>query len=154
MVNRFTLKAVAGYPLTVYGKGAQLRSYLSVNDTLRCLIFVAKHWARSSELKIYNEFTETFNVNMQADYVQWVDNQFGLELEIGNIENLRKKLEEDYYNCVYTSLSERGLESHLLTGEIQEEILEKSISNKAALESSRISRELKWKVLHHISTGE
>ncbi len=36
-LNRFTLQAVIGHPLTVYGKGGQTRGYLNIVDTLRCV---------------------------------------------------------------------------------------------------------------------
>ena len=34
VLNRFVVQAVAGYPLTVYGKGGQTRGYLNIKDTL------------------------------------------------------------------------------------------------------------------------
>ncbi|MDZ7681668.1 MAG: NAD-dependent epimerase/dehydratase family protein [Fodinibius sp.] len=37
LVNRFLVQAVAGVPLTVYGKGEQVRGYLNINDTLQCI---------------------------------------------------------------------------------------------------------------------
>ena len=37
VVNRFLVQAVAGVPLTVYGKGGQIRGYLNLNDTLQCV---------------------------------------------------------------------------------------------------------------------
>ena len=37
VVNRFLVQAVAGVPLTVYGKGGQTRGYLNLKDTLQCV---------------------------------------------------------------------------------------------------------------------
>ncbi|MGD8740203.1 MAG: NAD-dependent epimerase/dehydratase family protein, partial [Desulfobacterales bacterium] len=36
VLNRFVVQAVAGYPLSVYGKGGQTRGYLNIKDTLNC----------------------------------------------------------------------------------------------------------------------
>ena len=36
-MNRFLVQAVAGVPLTVYGKGGQTRGYLNIRDTLQCV---------------------------------------------------------------------------------------------------------------------
>jgi len=37
VLNRFVVQAVAGYPLTVYGKGGQTRGYINIKDTLQCV---------------------------------------------------------------------------------------------------------------------
>ena len=37
VLNRFIVQAVAGYPLTVYGKGGQTRGYINIKDTLQCV---------------------------------------------------------------------------------------------------------------------
>lgn len=41
VVNRFMVQAVAGVPLTVYGKGGQVRGYLDIRDTLQCIQLAA-----------------------------------------------------------------------------------------------------------------
>ena len=41
VVNRFLVQAVAGIPLTVYGKGGQVRGYLNLRDTLQCIALAA-----------------------------------------------------------------------------------------------------------------
>jgi UDP-sulfoquinovose synthase len=38
VLNRFVVQAVAGYPLSVYGKGGQTRGYLNIKDTLNCVL--------------------------------------------------------------------------------------------------------------------
>ena len=40
-MNRFLVQAVAGVPLTVYGKGGQVRGYLNLRDTLQCVALAA-----------------------------------------------------------------------------------------------------------------
>ena len=36
-LNRFCVQALIGYPMTVYGKGAQQRGFLNIRDTLSCV---------------------------------------------------------------------------------------------------------------------
>lgn len=43
VVNRFLVQAVAGVPLTVYGKGGQTRGYLNLKDTLQCVELAMTH---------------------------------------------------------------------------------------------------------------
>ena len=67
VVNRFLVQAVAGIPLTVYGKGGQTRGYLNLRDTLQCIALAAAHPPKKGELRILNQFTETFSINELAD---------------------------------------------------------------------------------------
>ena len=78
VVNRFLVQAVAGVPLTVYGKGGQTRGYLNLRDTLQCVRLAAQNPAGKGELKIYNQLTETFSVNDIADRVKTVGDAMGL----------------------------------------------------------------------------
>ena len=52
IINRFITQAVAGYPLTVYGKGGQTRGYLNIKDTLQCVYKSFLSPAKSGELRI------------------------------------------------------------------------------------------------------
>lgn len=46
VINRFIVQAVAGYPLTIYGKGGQTRGYINIDDTLQCVAVAVQHPAR------------------------------------------------------------------------------------------------------------
>ncbi len=70
VVNRFLVQAVAGVPLTVYGKGGQVRGYLNLRDTLQCIALAASNAPGKGELRILNQFTETFSINQLADRVR------------------------------------------------------------------------------------
>ncbi len=144
VINRFVVQAVAGYPLTVYGKGGQTRGYLNLKDTLQCLLLAAENPADSGEMKIYNQLTETFSVNEIADHVQRVGKQFGLDVQIKSIENPRKELEEHYYNPAHTGLLELGLKPNYLTDEALGEIIQKVIQYKDDIVQDRIFRGVKW----------
>lgn len=51
VLNRFVVQAVAGYPLTVYGKGGQTRGYLNIKDTLQCIRLSLENPAKVGELR-------------------------------------------------------------------------------------------------------
>ena len=63
VVNRFLVQAVAGIPLTVYGKGGQIRGYLNLKDTLQCVELAMNNPVEKGDLRILNQFTEQFSVN-------------------------------------------------------------------------------------------
>lgn len=123
LVNRFVTQAVAGIPLTVYGKGGQTRGYLNLLDTLQCIKLATDTPVDSGELRILNQFTETFSVNDLAEQVERVGNELGLKVRVESIENPRKEPEEHYYNPVHSGLVELGLEPHFLTDDRLAEIM-------------------------------
>jgi len=118
VLNRFVVQAVAGFPLTVYGKGGQTRGYLNIRDTLQCVGLALAHAAKGGEFRVFNQFTETFTVNELAERVAQAASSLGLKTTIRNIDNPRKEAEEHYYNPMHTGLLELGLKPHPLTEEV------------------------------------
>ena len=90
VVNRFLVQAVAGVPLTVYGKGGQTRGYLNIIDTINCVGLAAMNPVELGELRILNQFTEQITVNKIAEKVYRVGNGLGLNVQINHINNPRK----------------------------------------------------------------
>ena len=145
VVNRFLVQAVAGVPLTVYGKGGQVRGYLNLKDTLQCVELAMNTPAGAGELRILNQFTETFSVNELAERVQRVGNQMGLNVAVKSIDNPRKELEDHYYNPVHSGLLELGLEPNYMTDEIVAAMLEKVIQYKDHIDTKKIMPRVRWK---------
>jgi UDP-sulfoquinovose synthase len=144
VVNRFLAQAVAGVPLTVYGKGGQTRGYLNLIDTLQCVRLAAECPAKSGELRIMNQFTELFSVNEIAEKVKRVGDSLGLKVEIDKIPNPRKEKEEHYYNAHFSQLLDLGLKPHLMTDEVLAGMLERVIPHKAQIEIRKIMPRVKW----------
>ena len=144
VLNRFIVQAVAGYPLTVYGKGGQTRGYLNIRDTLNCVRLAAENPSAAGELKIFNQFTETFTVNELADRVQRVGNRFKLNVKIKSIKNPRKEAEEHYYNPANTGLIDLGLEPNFLTDDILAQMLEFVINHKKKINTDQIFKKITW----------
>ena len=144
VLNRFIVQAVAGYPLTVYGKGGQTRGYINIKDTLQCVYLAAENPPKEGDLRIFNQITETFMVNELAEKVKQVGAKLGYDVKINHIENPRKEAEEHYYNPKYTGLIEIGLKPHPLTEEVligMFEIVEKYKDN---INPTCIFRGIKW----------
>jgi UDP-sulfoquinovose synthase len=144
VLNRFVVQAVGGYPLTVYGKGGQTRGYLNIKDTLNCIRLSMENPAEKGELRIFNQFTETFSVNQLAEKVQVVGNAMGLNVQINSIENPRKEKEEHYYNPKHTGLLELGLQPHFLTDEVLSEMMQCVMKHKDGIHHHKIFRGTKW----------
>jgi len=144
VLNRFVVQAVAGYPLTIYGKGGQTRGYLNIQDTCNCVALSLDNPAKKGELRIFNQFTETFSVNDLADKVRSVGNALGLRVKTNNLENPRKEKEEHYYNPKHTGLLDLGLKPNFLTDEVLAEMLEYAMKHKSNIQEHKIFRGTKW----------
>jgi UDP-sulfoquinovose synthase len=145
VLNRFITQAVANYPLTVYGKGEQTRGYLNIKDALNCVRLSLENPAEQGELKIFNQFTETFTVNELAVKVQSAAKLIGLNVEINNIENPRDELEDHYYKPQHTGLLDLGLDPIFLTDDVLVKMLEKVVTYKNSIEIHKIYSGTKWK---------
>jgi UDP-sulfoquinovose synthase len=138
------VQAVAGFPLTIYGKGGQTRGYLDIKDTMQCVRLSVENPPQKGELRILNQFVELFSVNKLAKMVQRVGNQLGLGVQIGAVENPRKEAEEHYYNPVHKGLFELGLEPHHLTDNVLAEMLETVARFKENIQRHKVVRRVKW----------
>jgi UDP-sulfoquinovose synthase len=144
VINRFVVQAVAGYPLTVYGKGGQTRGYLNIIDTLSCVQLCVENPPKTGGLRIFNQFTETFSVNELAYKVEQVGNLLGLNVKVQHIENPRYEKEEHYYNPKHTGLISLGLNPHFLSDKILAEMMEYVIKYKQNIEQHKIFKGVKW----------
>ena len=144
LVNRFVVQAVAGVPLTVFGKGGQTRGYLNLNDTLQCVTLAVESPVDAGELRILNQFTETFSVNDVAAITKRVGDELGLDVQVESIENPRKEPEDHYYNPAHSGLIELGLQPTFLTDDVMRGMLELVLAHREAIDTSRIFPRVKW----------
>jgi UDP-sulfoquinovose synthase len=122
-LNRFCVQAVAGIPLTVYGKGGQNRGFLNIRDTLRCVELAVTNAAQDGEYRVFNQFTETFSVSDLAHLVVDQAQKLGIQATIEHSQNPRVELEEHYYNPANSRLLELGLRPHFLSDVLVESML-------------------------------
>ena len=144
VVNRFLAQAVAGVPLTVYGKGGQTRGYLNLKDTLQCVRLAAEHPAGAGELRVFNQFTEQFSVNELAERVRRAGAAMGLPVQIESIRNPRKEREEHYYNAAHSGLLELGLQPHFMTDDVLAAMLETIIPFRESIDPKKIMPRVSW----------
>ena len=144
VVNRMLVQAVAGVPLTVYGKGGQKRGYLDLRDTLQCVELALNNPVEPGDLRILNQFVEVFSVNELAERVQRVGNARGLEVKIAHIENPRKEKEDHHYNPAHSGLTELGLVPHPMDDAALDGILDVVARNADRIDPQRILPRVSW----------
>jgi UDP-sulfoquinovose synthase len=145
VLNRFVVQSVAGYPLTVYGKGGQTRGYINIRDTVVCVELAMLNPPDAGGLNIYNQVTETFSVNELAEKVAGAGGQRGHAVEIRSIENPRVEKEEHYYNPTYTGLKELGLEPHYLTEAALDRMFAVVEQHRDRIAEHKIFRGVQWR---------
>ena len=144
VVNRFLVQALAAIPLTVYGKGGQTRGYLNIRDTLQCIMLAAVNPAAKGELRIFNQFTETFSVLDIAEHIQRVGRSMSLQVRIQNIANPRKEKEEHYYNPAHSGLTDLGLKPHLMTDDVLAGMLDRIARYRNRIVAERTQPRVRW----------
>lgn len=136
-LNRFCAQAAIDYPLSVYGKGGQTRGFLDIRDTVRCIELACLNPPARGEFRVFNQFTEQFNVLELAQAVQTAAKKLGLRVRIEHLPDPRVEAEEHYYNAKHTRLIDLGLQPHRLS-----ESLLDSLINVAVQFADRIRPEL------------
>lgn len=144
VVNRFLVQAVAGVPLTVYGKGGQIRGYLNIKDTLNCVELAMNNPVFPGELRILNQFTETFTVNEIAEKISNVGNGLGLDIQVKSVGNPRRELEDHYYNPAHSGLLDLGLDAHYMNDDVVAAMLEQVMRYKSHIDVRKILPRVKW----------
>tara|TARA_B100001123_G_C15277619_1_gene1012822 strand:- start:590 stop:1744 length:1155 start_codon:yes stop_codon:yes gene_type:complete len=145
IINRFIVQAVAGIPLTIYGSGHQIRGYINIKDTIKCINLAIKNQPRRGDLKIFNQFTEQFNVKDLANKISKSLKLLDIKTKIQKINNPRIEKEKHYYNAKNSGMKKLGLKPTLLTDKIIIEIAKYVISNKDKINKSIILPRSNWK---------
>jgi UDP-sulfoquinovose synthase len=144
-LNRFCVQAVAGIPLTVYGRGGQTRGFLNIRDTLRCVELSILNPPRSGEYRVFNQFTEMFNILGLAELVKQQAEKLGHKVSIEHLENPRIEAEVHYYNPRHQKLIELGLVPHLLSDVLVTGMLSRIQEHGHRIKRDIIQPHVRWK---------
>jgi len=144
-LNRFCVQAVAGIPLTVYGRGGQTRGFLNIRDTLRCVELSILNPPAAGEYRVFNQFTETFNVLELAQMVKAQSETLGLRVEIDHLKNPRVEAEQHYYNPIHRKLTELGLQPRLLSDELLQSMVKRVREHASRIKQDIILPRVTWK---------
>ena len=145
VLNRFCAQAALGYPLTVYGKGGQTRGFLDIRDTVRCIEIACLNPAKPGEFRVFNQFTEQFNILELAKLVQESGKDLGLSVAIEHLPDPRVEMEAHYYNAKHSKLIELGLEPHSLSESLVDSLINIAIRYKDRIDPSQFVPTVNWR---------
>ena len=109
VAHRFCAQAVAGYPITVYGRGEQRKPFVSLEDTVEGLTRLALGDAdeRPADLTVYNQVTRPISIVEVAETIASVGNEHDFDVAVEHFENPREEDEThrmEIENTRYTDL--------------------------------------------------
>jgi nucleoside-diphosphate-sugar epimerase len=93
VAHRFCAQAVAGYPMTVYGKGEQRKPFIALEDAVEGLarLAVGDPDERPSEHVVYNQVTRAISIVELAETIADVAGEFELDVAVEHFENPREE---------------------------------------------------------------
>ncbi len=144
-LNRFCAQATVDYPLTVYGKGQQIRGYINLRDTISCIELAITSPAGVGEYRVFNQITEQFSLIELAEMVARESRRFGLEVQVEHLPNPRVEAERHYYNAAHTKLIDLGLEPHLLDEAVLESLIGLAIKHRERIDRNLIMPTVNWR---------
>ena len=145
VLNRFCVQAAIGQPLTVYGKGGQMRGFLDIRDTVRCIEIACQNPASRGECRVYNQFTEQFSVLELAQMVETVGKKLGMNVEIDHLPDPRVEAEEHYYNAKHSKLIDLGLDPHLLSDALLDSLVTIAVRYRDRVDASLMLPQVNWR---------
>ncbi len=104
--HRFCAQAVAGYPVTVYGKGEQRKPFIALEDAVEGLARLATGDPddRPAAHTVYNQVTRAISIVEVANTIADVGDEFDLDVAVEHFENPRDEdethkmeIENDHY---------------------------------------------------------
>jgi UDP-sulfoquinovose synthase len=145
VLNRYCVQAAIGHPLTVYGRGGQTRGFLDIRDTLRCVELAILNPPQAGEYRVFNQFTEQFNVKQLAELVREVGEKKNTHVQISHIEDPRVEAEDHYYNAKHTKLLDLGLTPHNLSDVLLESIFDLVIHYRYRVKEETLLPFVNWR---------
>jgi len=91
VAHRFCAQAVAGYPVTVYGKGKQRKPFVALEDAVEGLarLALADPAERPGDHVVYNQVTRAISIVEIANTIADVAAEFDLDVDVEHFENPR-----------------------------------------------------------------
>ncbi len=145
-INRFCCQGVIDEPISPYGKGHQKRGFLPLRDSMQCLTIALENPPEEGEYRVFNQFEEVYDITELAQKVEKAGKKLELDVEVKNLENPRKELEEHYFNPDHQHLLDLGYKpTHDVEREI-EIMLQDLIRYKERIEARKeaLIPDIRW----------
>ncbi len=90
VINRFVAQAIEDIPLTIYGKGEQIRGFIALNDAMQCMVRLIISPPEPGQYEVVNQVSGLYKLNELAENIAKIgQDKFGLDIKIQRLENPR-----------------------------------------------------------------
>lgn len=137
--NRFITQAVVGVPLTIYGKGGQMRSFINIKNSIGAIKLLIDNPPQDNEFRVVHQITELYRVEDVANMIQ---NE--THCQIQHIENPRAEQDTNDLKFEANKLKTLGLETIHMRDEIPK-TLEVIKEHKSKINKETIMPIVQWK---------
>ncbi len=142
VLNRMTIQAVLGHPLTVYGNGSQTRGLINLVDTVECIRLASENPADRGEFRVFNQMTESMSIKEIAETIA---REFPGEASIEHVDNPRVELYDHYYNVTHTALEGLGLKPTLLSTTLIDQLFDVVERHKDRVDAQAVMPTVRWR---------
>lgn len=105
VINRFVAQAVVGIPLTLYGKGEQIRGFIALEDAMQCMVRLIISPPDPGQYEVVNQVSGLYKLAVLAETVASVGKEkFGIDVKIQRIENPRVEADTHPFEAVSRKL--------------------------------------------------
>jgi UDP-sulfoquinovose synthase len=105
VINRFVAQAVIGIPLTLYGKGEQIRGFISLEDAMQCISRLIFTPPEPGQYGVVNQMSGFYRLRDLAEIVRKVGKEgYGLDVKIQRIENPRVEADAHPFEPIFKKL--------------------------------------------------
>jgi nucleoside-diphosphate-sugar epimerase len=91
--NRFCAMALAGFPITIYGKGEQNKPQISLEDCVHSNVNAVR-LEKNNKFNVYNQATAAVSIKELSVAIKNAAEDCGIKTEVRHIENPRVEKEE------------------------------------------------------------
>ena len=142
VLNRMTIQAVLGHPLTVYGNGSQTRGLINLVDTVECIRLASENPAERGEFRVFNQMTESMSIKEIAETIA---REFPGEASIEHVDNPRVELYDHYYNVTHTALEGLGLQPTLLSTTLIDQLFDVVERYRDRVDTQAVMPTVRWR---------
>jgi UDP-sulfoquinovose synthase len=144
VLHRFCVQAAYGRPLTIYGRGGQIRGMIDLQNATECVTLAVENRPESGECRVMNQFTEQWSVLQLAMKVRDVAERLGLECQLEEIENPRVESDNHYYHARRTKLASLGLSTLRLDDAKIAELIELALRHRDRFRAEKLAVQVAW----------
>jgi UDP-sulfoquinovose synthase len=142
VLNRMTIQAVLGHPLTVYGNGSQTRGLINIADTVECVRLASENPAERGEFRVFNQMTESMSIKEIAETIA---REYPGEATIEHVDNPRVELYDHHYNVTHTALEGLGLKPTLLSTTLIDQLFDVVERHRDRVDLQAVMPTVRWR---------